>query len=66
MGEAGIRRITKLLDAVESKTDLWLVMEYGGDVLSKVAFRTFVHSVHAEELPPLLKGDQSIANPPTL
>eukprot|EP00403_Amphidinium_massartii_P024733 CAMPEP_0178406188 /NCGR_PEP_ID=MMETSP0689_2-20121128/18785_1 /TAXON_ID=160604 /ORGANISM="Amphidinium massartii, Strain CS-259" /LENGTH=408 /DNA_ID=CAMNT_0020027225 /DNA_START=43 /DNA_END=1269 /DNA_ORIENTATION=+ len=34
----GIRRITKFLDAMETKTDLWLVMEYGGDVLSKALF----------------------------
>jgi len=34
----GIRYITRLLDAMETKKDLWMVMEYGGDVLSKALF----------------------------
>lgn len=31
----GIRHIARLLDMVETKQDLWLVMEYGGCALSK-------------------------------
>lgn len=34
----GMNHITKLLDALETKSDLWLVMEFGGDVLSKALF----------------------------
>mmetsp|Transcript_170921 Transcript_170921/g.547791 ORF Transcript_170921/g.547791 Transcript_170921/m.547791 type:complete len:452 (+) Transcript_170921:106-1461(+) len=34
----GIRHITKLLDVAETKSDIFLVMEYGGAVLSKALF----------------------------
>ena len=36
---AGIAHVAKLLDHVETKRDIWLVMEFGGTSLTKMATR---------------------------
>eukprot|EP00746_Dinoflagellata_sp_MGD_P020595 gnl/MRDRNA2_/MRDRNA2_147997_c0_seq1.p1 gnl/MRDRNA2_/MRDRNA2_147997_c0~~gnl/MRDRNA2_/MRDRNA2_147997_c0_seq1.p1 ORF type:complete len:572 (-),score=102.71 gnl/MRDRNA2_/MRDRNA2_147997_c0_seq1:16-1731(-) len=46
----GIRHIAKLLDAVETKRDLWLVQEFGGTCLTKACFEIKGEFVRGERL----------------
>jgi len=46
----GIRHITKLIDYVETKRDIWLVMEYGGTSLTKVAYEIKGEFLRGERL----------------
>eukprot|EP00928_Gymnodinium_smaydae_P046401 TRINITY_DN3090_c0_g1_i1.p1 TRINITY_DN3090_c0_g1~~TRINITY_DN3090_c0_g1_i1.p1 ORF type:complete len:409 (-),score=70.09 TRINITY_DN3090_c0_g1_i1:44-1270(-) len=70
----GMRHITRLFGALETRHDLWLVMEYGGDPLSKALFeikgefasrgaaqpRERVYRVHHLPLLQAMKQDPSV------
>lgn len=46
----GIEHITKLLDFQETKRDIWLVMEYGGTSLTKMAYEIKGEFLRGERL----------------
>jgi dual specificity tyrosine-phosphorylation-regulated kinase 2/3/4 len=46
----GVRHIAKLIDAVETKRDLWLVQEFGGTCLTKACFEIKGEFVRGERL----------------
>jgi serine/threonine protein kinase len=46
----GIQHIAKLLDHAETKRDIWLVMEYGGTSLTKVAYEIKGEFLRGERL----------------
>lgn len=50
LGHEGTRHITKLLDFFETKRDVWLVMEYGGTSLTKMAYEIKGEFLRGERL----------------